>query len=417
MPETLTTPTAPVEQPTNATTSPVMTEASASLKAAGDSWDNYTPTTEPVEGAEPVAEETEQPAVAEPATPEEQKPEAPDQFSAYTLDEAGRLHRPDGTYASAEEVTQYNATATEPAPSEATEPAKEPEPTAPQPERVTIRARNGEEVEVEVADPLIAEALRTNHKEGMRAKEFREKQAVLDAKLQELNAFDRLLQTNPEHVFLTVLPVDRQISIATKLIAQHWDQLAPTLVQFDAEPTARLRTAMQTQVDLRDGMTAYQRQTADAAMAGELAKAVVQLLPESIPDDLHDQFLADAEADITRAMQRGESVTPQSVPQILAPRLKLYGASPIPSAAAPTPVRVVAAVPAKPTAAQPVGATAVALANQKRIQQAAVARRRAAAVPPSGAGAAPVRVPPVPAGSNVTAASQALKKMGTSWTN
>jgi hypothetical protein len=46
---------------------------------------------------------------------------------------------------------------------------------------------------------------------------------------------------------------------------------------------------------------------------------------------------------------------------------------------------------------------------QRRITLVQRDRKNAAAVPPAGAGAAPVRLPPVPAGATIEEASRALK--------
>lgn len=417
MAETQTPPTAPTEGGTATVSTPTTGPQSPYAQVTKDlttakSWDAIAPKTpEPV--AEPVADPAPDAVAVETAQPDA----PPEAFTGWTLDASHRLHRPDGTYASVEEIAAYN-TGAEPAGEPVADPTEEAKPETPQPERVTIKGRDGSDVEIEVDDPKIAEALRTNAKDGMRAREYREKVAVVDQKLAEFNAFERLLETNPEHVIFNALPEAKRVSLATALVAQYWDQIAPTLVQFDTAPESRVRTAAETQIAMRDGMAQYQQRLQADRQGADLAKAVIQLLPESLPDHLHEQFLADAQSDITRAIQRGERVTPETVPTLLATRLSLYGAT-TPTPAPVARVRAVASPsPSQPAAAQPVGAAAASLAtvqaNQDRLKAAQHARRRAAAVPPSGAGAAPVRLTPVGPGTSIKDASADLKKL-THW--
>ena len=405
MADTLTAPAPDAGTSTTPTAPQTFADAASQLKALGDSWG-------PVDET-PVAPTSEAAVEAAVEQVAEQPETAPDSYDGWTLDEQNRLHRKDGTYATAEEVTAYNATIPEPEPTEAQKPAEQ----TPEAITVELRRRDGTTRTIEVDDPELAEELRTNANDGMRAREFRELKASYDQKIAELNAFDKLLETNPEHVFFNVLPVEKQISIATKLIAQHWDALGPTIVRYAEQPTEIIRAAMQTQMDVRQGMQSYNQALAAQRQAGELAKATVALIPDSLPETLHEQFLADAEADITRAVQAGKPVTPETIPQILAARLQLYGAAPtIPTAPTPS-VRAVRPSPSMPPAAlKPTGPKAASLADvkaqQARTREIQANRRRAAAVPPSGAGATPAKAPLVPPGASIEQASQLLRQQG-----
>lgn len=392
--------------------------ASEALKQK-QSWAEVTPA-----AGEPVAPE----AAAPEALPAEAEAPAASQYDGYTVDANGGLHRPDGTMASADEITGYNAevqaeqaTPDQAAPAEA---------ETPNVEVVTLKARNGEDLEIEVTDPLVAETLRAAQRDGMRGDEYRKKMAVVEEHLAEKRAFERMLETNPDAVIFNALPEDKQVSLAVSLVAKYWDQIAPRLVAFDQNPVERVTEAMQTQVRLRDQQQQFERMTASERYAVQLEAATRALIPDHVDDAKADQFLADAGMDLGRAMQQrnGAQIPLAELQTILAPRLALYGFNQ-PTPAAPnssTPVTPPAPPRrpvARPVASQPRSAQAAAPAQPTKttvsdpgaaVRRAVTAQRVAAAVPPAGAGAATIRAPLVPANSTIEQASQKLRGM-TSW--
>jgi hypothetical protein len=377
--------------------------ADASKALTGQTWAEY----ETVAGT----------AVAEPETPPEAaEPEATGE----------RPRNPDGTFKAKETdepAAPEGETPTEP---EVTEPvvAEEPEPFL-----LTIPSRQAGEADVEIPFAGLTEQqqqdlnrLRNGY---MRGEDIRAKQAALDGKLAELNAFETMLSENPEHVILNALSEPKRISILTKLIAQYWDEVVPTIQQFDTDPIARVKQASKTQLELRDNQKAYEATIARQQAASEIRTVLLAQIPDGTDDDTADRFYADAVNAIRVAESRGTNVTTKNLPDILAHHVKLYGFANAPqSPASPKPavaravVKGAAPVAAKaPEPSPEQAALEQARKGQARLTQTVVAQRRAASVPPAGAGAAPVRLPPVPSGADIETASRELKKAGRSWAN
>lgn len=363
---------------------------------------------------------------AAPASPAEGTEPAPDEeapaetMAGFQLDAEGRLHRPDGTYATNDEVAEWNASAA-PAPEAVadTEPAQEPT-------VVPIRGRDGNEVEIEVDDPQAAEVLRTLAKDAMRKQEFTKRMEAVQQKEAEYREFETLMATNPEGVILQHLPADKQINLAVALLAQHWDALAPHLVKFDTEPASRIAEAANVRATMAEQARTFEQRRQIASYAAQVETTVRNLVPEHIPDDVAETFLADASADLARAIQqRGGTMIPVAdIPSLLARRTSLYGFDQPSPASAPSRVPSTPAVPKRPVArpvvaSQPHAPTAPVPAGVNAgatVRRAVQAQRVAAAVPPAGAGAAPVRQPMVPPNASIKDATAALKR-ARSWSD
>ena len=368
-------------------------EAGAALRASG--WGEPAP--------EPTTEPTPAEAPAEPAEPTPTE-------GAFTQDESGKWHRPDGQFASAEEVAALDALPPE------GEPEAEP---APEPIVVKLRARDGSETEIEVTDPKVADLLRANHNDGMRRDEFQRRMETVESKEAELREFETALRTNPEAVILQRLPAERQVSLAVALVAQHWDAIADRLVQFDTNPTERVKQAMDTQIAIRDQATTTEQAIQTARYAASVERAVSALVPESVDDSTRERFLADAASDLARAIQANgrQPVAVEQIPTLLAPRLALYRFEASPEVPAPAvPARPVARPLARPSAAPATAPTAsVAVPNPSAtVRRTVQAQKIAAAIAPSGAGAATVKAPLIPATATLTEATAAMKKLS-SW--
>jgi hypothetical protein len=376
--------------------------ADASKALTGQTWDQYEPTT----------------AVAEPESPAE----------GAEPDAAGeRPRNPDGTFKAKEAGEPATPEGETPPEGEVAEPvAEEPEPFL-----LTIPSRQAGEADVEIPFAGLTEQqqqdlnrLRNGY---MRGEDIRAKQAALEGKLAELNAFETMLSTNPEHVILNALSEPKRIAIATKLIAQYWDEIVPAIQQFDTDPIARVKQASQTQIELRDQQKEYESTLQRQRSASEIRSQLLAQIPEGTDEDTADRFYNDAVNAIRLAESRGTNVTTKNLPDILAHHVKLYGFTAgapqppaLPKSAIPRAVAR-ASAPAAPKGAPEPSPEQAALEQarkgQARLTQTVVAQRRAASVPPAGAGAAPVRLPPVPSGADIETASRELKKAGRSWAN
>lgn len=413
-------PAAPVVPVTPAT--PATPAAATSIADAGAVF-RAAATWEDVNLAPPVVPTGDDaPAGTPAATPAESVP-AGDEGPEFVQNAQGQWHRPDGTFANAEEIAAIDAqVAADVAAEAAAAPPKE-TPT------VTLRRRDGTTRDVEVDDPELAEEIRTNYNDGMRKKDYTEKVALVETRLAEFNQMDAMLDKNPELFVFNSLTPPQQINLATALLAQHFDALVPIILGYDADPSKRITAVGETQRTIRDQEKEFQTFTTAQRAASAVRATVETLIPDTISPEVAEQFWADAGADLQRAIARGERVDPSTVPALLKARMTLYGfEAPAGSVPAAAPKPRITAVPAlAPNAngsaspvATPVGDAAQALADakaqQKRIKLTQRNRANAAAVPPVGAGAAPVRLPAVPAGASIEEASRALKKMK-SWTS
>lgn len=409
MADTITTPTAPDAgaPPAVAPANPYAA-ANAAMRAQGATWGTVAP--QETEAAPQSDAEVDAAAVAaiDAAGGEETEAEAAPVYEGWVVDEQGRLHRPDGSFANAGEIDQYNASI----PAEATPEAE----SAPEPIVVKLKGRDGADVEIEVTDEATAEALRTNAKDGLRGEEYRKKMAVAEEYLAERRAFETMMETNPEGLILQHLPHEKQVSLAVALVAKHWDAIAPNLVKFDTEPTARISEAANAEIRMRDQQREYETLTASQKYGVQLESATRALIPEHIPDDVAEQFLADAARELGNTVRQRGQFPIDEVKTVLARRLALYGfdkpASGTTSTSAPTPLkRPTARAVSRPQGNTATVATASAGANHgATVRRTVTAQRVAAAVPPAGAGAAAVRAPMVPANADLKQASQALRK-------
>jgi hypothetical protein len=156
--------------------------------------------------------------------------------------------------------------------------------------------------------------------------------------------------------------------------------------------------------------------------------AAQTLIPDNTDSATVADFMRDVEIDLVHAARTGKPVTPETVPQLIERRAKLYGFGAAPSSAAapaaPATPAPASAAPAKPAdTARPIGDRATAIAArvitkeeaknaQSRIRKVQVTRQNAAAVAPPGAGAAPVQVPVIPATADIKEASKIIRKQG-----
>lgn len=290
-----------------------------------------------------------------------------------------------------------------------------------EPVLVKLRARNGDEQEIEVADESIAEILRANAKDGMRGEEYRKKMELVEGHLAERRAFNQALESHPESLILEHLPEANQLALTATLLAKHWDKLVPKIVELDQDPALRAKEATDAANRSRDSQPSLEQITQRERYIVQVEAATRALIPEHIDDATAERFMADAGLDIGRAVNSiGRAISPTDISKVLGPRLALYGFDKPASAngngpSKTAPPRTVARAVGQPTTAPTASTTAKSGADAgAAVRRTVTAQRVAASVPPAGAGAATLRVPMVPAGTTIEQASQALRKLG-SW--
>lgn len=385
----------------------------ASAKAQAE----WQPPPEPDEGAAvettgPVttgaAPETTDAAPDASTTPEGEQAAPADEGPLFTQDAEGKWHRPDGTFATAEEVAQLDAPAETAVPDEQ---AAEP------PSAATIAlpaVRDGQQpVEIEIDDPDVADRIRFALNNGMRRDEYNRQKQAFDRKEQEWREFQAILRTAPERV-VDRMPPDTRRRTLQYLLANEFDGMRETVAQWYNDPHA-LRAA---QLDLREQhqMTDHELQQVLTAerRAMELMSAARALVPPHATVEDEQDFLRDAEAALAALIQAGQPLTAETVPQHLARHVRRYrfneatGRVDTPDATAKQ----------SSVSARPIGEKALGLAEAKRVQARIKHRvqtqKVAAATAPAGTGAVPAARPAPPAGNNVEQASQWLRKHGSS---
>lgn len=349
-----------------------------------------------------------------------------DGWAGLTRDEAGRLHRPDGTFASEEEIAAHQqAQAGEPAPEPAPEPATEAtEPPADEhgeatdenePPKPTVilkglTERGEEDIELAVDDPAIAERLQRLQNDGMRKKDYEAKLQTVAQEKAEVQEFFTAMEHNPVGTLLQAIPKEASVKVAEALVAEFWDDLLPLLNQYATDPSHVYKTRL----DAREQSTVAERQARAAVEANQQAAAILSateaLVPDTVDVNIRARFLADAERDLIDMATRGVAIRPEAVSQLLQDRIRMYGFGQDP--VKPTKVAVArrAGHPAPTTTPDVEQAKQVQAALQKTAQ----VRKQAAAIPPAGRGPVATRKPLVPQGADIETASAALKKAN-SW--
>lgn len=394
--------------------------------------DATTPPTSPTTPDAPVVPPvTPEPAPVGIAEASEQLAKLGEGWQGLTRDEQGRLHRPDGTFASEEEVKAHQQAnggevevvaepsepVSEPEPVEAgTEPTEEvvePEPVEPE-FTVVLKGhsdRGEEDLELVLPDAEAVERFNRAVNDGLRKKDYEAKLQTVAAKEAEVAEFYTALEHNPIGTMLNAIPREVQVQVAQALVAEHWDSLFPQLQQFAQDPTGVYKTRL----EAREQAIAADRQARVAVEANQKAQAILTateaLVPDTVTPDIKAAFLADAERDLIALAQQGAAIAPSEVGSLLARRIQMYGFTQQDPARPSKPV-VAKRVGTNPPKATP--SVDQAKQVQARMQETAKVRKNAAAIPPAGRGPVATRKPLIPAGADIETASQALAKM-TSW--
>jgi hypothetical protein len=294
-----------------------------------------------------------------------------------------------------------------------------------------LTEKGEQDIEVELEDEAAAERIRRLQNDGMRRKAYQEAKGELDNERAELTAVTQAIEADPVSFIVGQMTPERQLDVARALLAEHFDRLIPDIQAYDdeqngAKKRSDARIALRDRVDeAKASITETQARQRHAAACMNAAQSVI---PDNTDPATVADFMRDVEIDLVHAARAGKPVTPESVPQLIERRAKLYGFGAAPSSAAapaaPATPAPASAAPAKPAdTARPIGDRATAIAArvitkeeaknaQSRIRKVQVTRQNAAAVAPPGAGAAPVQVPVIPATADIKEASKIIRKQG-----
>lgn len=340
----------------------------------------------------------------------EATPEATPEPAPTPEPKAERERGPDGKFVKTNEPTAEAEPETpeEPVTAEAEEPEPEAEPEEPKTTVVLkgLGERGEEDVEIEVADPVVAERLRRLQNDGLRGKEYREKLAAVAEKESEYQELQVQMEANPVGFLVQMIEPSRQVEVATALLTEHFDALQPVIEQFFESPAEVLKAKLAA----RESARASEKQMAEQTRAMQTARTILSateaLIPEGVEHGVAAQFMRDAERDLIDAVRAGEKLAPDAVPRVLAKRLKMYGFAPNGTAPMAAVTRTV------PAGDRPSVTVASAKAAQERTAKVQAQRKAAQAIPPAGRGTVSVRRPVVSETATVEQASKALLKNG-----
>lgn len=287
-------------------------------------------------------------------------------------------------------------------------------------------ARGEDDLEIEIDDKDVADRIRRLKNDGLRLREYTERRDALEAREAEASAVDEALESDPVSFILDKMTPERQLAVARALLVEHMDDLLPDIDKYVDNPTVRADARVQLMKDMKKSAERL-TQTRDVRVyAQKCMRAVESLVPAGTQDDVLAEFVADARRILFDASNRGDKVTPETVPALLARRVKLYGFDKKPKSRKPSaPAKPAAKPPEKPRA-KPIsdrareiagrkpGAKPGASATESRIRRTQAARAAGSRVAPAGAGAAPVQVTALPpeAEQSVEAMSKHLRKTG-----
>lgn len=284
-----------------------------------------------------------------------------------------------------------------------------------------LAERGEEDLDIEVDDPAIAERLRRLKNEGIRAREVGKRIAEVEDREAQLDAYREAIEHDPISFHLEQMTVDKQLEVARALILEHLDVLQPDIDKLIEDPKARLDAQRKQLNDLKASRTKLEESRAIKQHVKHCMRAVDKLIPEGVDRDTAQEFVRDARQQMAEAARRGERVSPETIPALLARRVKLYGfdkkpappAAPAPKGSKTPPAKP--AAKAEPPKAKPVGEKAAKIAAgekskapvspQARVRRSQNARNAGSKVAPAGAGAAPVQLPAVPAEAEADVAS------------
>lgn len=378
-----------------------------------------TPTLESQREAAPeVAPTTETPETAEAPTTTETV------VTALTQDAEGKWHRPDGSYASQEEIAAQSGTT-------APESAPETEET----ERKILKLtgdpqRGGKEYELDVTDipAEIVDLLQQMENERGKKFEYGKLQSEFSASLEraeEQEARARVLQAvfmeAPDTAAFDILSAEQRVELAKALVTEHLDDLLPhlqTLADENHRRVARVEAEREREKRRFDFEGALAREVDARRVFG----AVRKLIPAETPADMATAFLRDADADLAQAVRQGKKVTQDNLSEILGLRIRLYGfarsngnGQTTGQSGDPAVAPAVPSVPRLAVARPKSGSDAEAIAQraketQSRLKQSQTTRSLAAAIAPQGVGALPIESEKPPKGATIEEASKWKRK-------
>lgn len=286
------------------------------------------------------------------------------------------------------------------------------------------------ELTIEVGSQDVADRLRELQNNGIRKAEYTKRLEALDSREIDIRANEAALAKAPEVFVAERLQPDQQQQIALALVAAHWDDLFPKLVEMadkDAGKAKRGETILGFKQRIFDARTAMDTERANQRQLQQMYKATMSFVPEDTPEDTARRFVHLASQEIGDAMRAGRwtpgsKIAPDDVLPHLRGVLRDFGFSE-PAAAGrrngstSSAQRSSAKAASEPRATDSASSTRNASGTRDargerevaRQQRTAASRAIARRVAPAGAGGVPAQPVSVPKGVGVNEMIKYLK--------
>jgi hypothetical protein len=261
------------------------------------------------------------------------------------------------------------------------------------------RREGDPDIQIEVTDPEVAEALQRQRNGYQRTEQVRLEREAIEKDKAERAEFVALVEQDPVAFVTQYVQPDQQIETAMFLLTQPqvWERVQAHLESMLQDPSvlqvtrAELKAA---RFESRDRIR-QERETRERhqAEAGKVVAAVDTLVPQGLNEVQADRFHRDALADLSAYARRNnlQSLTPLQIVDALTPRLEAYGVDPLAAAAS---LRAPASTSSAPSPVPPARSTAKPVVAQapvpgRRDALKAVARKVNAAVVPAPGSTSP----------------------------
>lgn len=265
-------------------------------------------------------------------------------------------------------------------------------PTDAEPIIVKLPGREeGQELEIEVSDPAIAERLQQLKNQSMWYSKYQEKSAKLEEEKAQIQARAAIIEASPESWAMELKP-EQRLSTLRMLLAEHLEEVAPDIVKWVNDQTGtyerRLFLAEQ-KPKVEQAKNSYTQQVEQQ----RLTNAIIQTVDGSFPEGLSEaenHMVWDALAPhFKRLAEKGVAINPKNVLELGEPVFRAFAF--LNATNSPPTVN------GTPQKGQPAAAPKVAPEAQDkrkaREKAIAVARERSRHVAPPGSGVTPAQPP------------------------
>jgi len=249
------------------------------------------------------------------------------------------------------------------------------------------------DIEVEV-EPEIAERIRRLENDGMRKAEFTRRLDAIQAKESDYRAMMARMSAAPGPWVQQALKPEDQVLVAKALVAEHFQELVPLLVEWAEKPHLRELFKKDNVIALRDAEKQWESQSRAQREEVRILRQIEDTLPDGVAENRADRFRVVAQHELNQWMQANQNQIPtrESVQQLLESLAVDFG---LKESARPVATETKGAGDTKKAGTQSVRPTPSAK-TEKRLEDAKRSREIARRVAPAGAGGVPTNEPTVP---------------------